>query len=46
MRVDFDAGHGFLAASREQANALKTDELRFLLWQTGSPAFATLPRTR
>ncbi len=46
LRVDFDAGHGFLAASRAQAVALKTDELSFLLWQTGSPAFATLPRTR
>jgi len=44
MRVDYDAGHGFLAASREQAVALKTDELSFLLWQTGSPAFAGVER--
>jgi prolyl oligopeptidase len=40
LRVDYDAGHGFLNSSRAQAQALATDEYSFLLWQLGDPAFA------
>jgi prolyl oligopeptidase len=43
LRVDYDAGHGFLAASREQSEQLLTDEYSFLLWQCGDPAFAAIP---
>jgi prolyl oligopeptidase len=43
LRVDYDAGHGFLAASREQSEQLLTDEYAFLLWQCGDPAFAEIP---
>ncbi len=43
LRVDYDAGHGFLAASRKQSEELLTDEYSFLLWQTGDPAFASIP---
>jgi prolyl oligopeptidase len=43
LRVDYDAGHGFLAASREQSEQLLTDEYAFLLWQCGDPAFAGIP---
>ncbi len=43
LRVDYDAGHGFLAASREQTEQLLTDEFSFLLWQCGDPAFAGIP---
>lgn len=35
LRIDGDAGHGFLAASRTQAEALLTDEYSFLLAQMG-----------
>ena len=45
MRVDYDAGHGMMAASRGQAVALLTDEFSFLLWQCGSPEFAGIPTT-
>ncbi len=45
MRVDYDAGHGMLAASRDQTLALLTDEFSFLLWQCGSPEFAGIPTT-
>ncbi len=45
MRVDYDAGHGLLAASRNQTVALLTDEFSFLLWQCGSPAYASIPTT-
>jgi len=45
MRVDYDAGHGFLAASRNQTVALLTDEFSFLLWQCGSRDFAAIPAT-
>jgi len=41
VRVDYDAGHGFLNSSRVQAQALTTDLYSFLLWQLGDPAFAT-----
>jgi len=43
LRVDYDAGHGFLAASRKQTEELLTDEYAFLLWQCGDPAFAAIP---
>lgn len=41
LRVDYDAGHGYLGSSRAQSQALTTDELSFLFWQLGDPAFAT-----
>ena len=44
LRVDYDAGHGFLAASREQTEQLLTDEYAFLLWQCGDPDFAGIPK--
>jgi prolyl oligopeptidase len=44
LRVDYDAGHGFLAASRTQNEQLETDEFAFLLWQCGDPAFAAFPK--
>jgi prolyl oligopeptidase len=43
LRVDYDAGHGFLASSRAQSEQLLTDEYSFLLWQCGDPAFASIP---
>jgi prolyl oligopeptidase len=43
LRVDYDAGHGYLGSSRAQAQALTTDELSFLFWQLGDPAFAPPP---
>ena len=43
LRVDYDAGHGLLAASRAQTIALLTDEFSFLMWQCGSPLFAGIP---
>jgi prolyl oligopeptidase len=39
LRVDYDAGHGFLAASREQSDRLLADQYSFLLWQFGDPEF-------
>jgi prolyl oligopeptidase len=43
LRVDYDSGHGFLAASRAQTDQLLTDEYSFLLWQLGDPEFQTIP---
>ncbi|HLX25389.1 MAG TPA: prolyl oligopeptidase family serine peptidase, partial [Candidatus Cybelea sp.] len=43
LRVDYDAGHGFLASSRTQSEQLLTDQYAFLLWQLGDPAFAGIP---
>ncbi len=43
LRVDYDAGHGFLAGSRTQNEQLLTDEYSFLLWQCGDPAFRGIP---
>jgi prolyl oligopeptidase len=40
LRVDYDAGHGFLDSSRKQTESLLTDQFAFLLWQLGDPAFA------
>jgi len=44
LRVDYDAGHGFLASSRTQSEQLLTDEYSFLLWQCGDPEFAAIPQ--
>lgn len=44
LRVDYDAGHGFLAASRTQSEQLLADQYSFLLWQCGDPAFAGIPQ--
>ncbi len=46
LRVDYDAGHGNLAASVAQRVALTTDEFSFVLWQCGSPLFANIPQRR
>jgi prolyl oligopeptidase len=40
LRVDYDAGHGYLGSSRAQAQALTTDIDAFLFWQLGDPTFA------
>ncbi len=45
LRVDYDAGHGMLAASQVQRIALLSDEFSFLLWQCGSPLFSGIPTT-
>ena len=37
LRVDYDAGHGALGASRAQTQALVTDEYGFLFWQLDAP---------
>jgi prolyl oligopeptidase len=38
LRVDYDAGHGALGASRAQTQALITDEYAFLFWQLDEPS--------
>jgi prolyl oligopeptidase len=38
LRVDFDAGHGF-GSTRAQHDLEYADEMAFLLWQDGDPAF-------
>jgi prolyl oligopeptidase len=40
LRVEFDAGHGFLESSRQQADAILADIDAFLFWQLGDPDFA------
>jgi len=42
LRVDYDAGHGFMATTRNQANQLLADQFSFLLWQLGDPLFTHL----
>lgn len=42
--VGYDAGHGFLDASRAQSDLLLADEYSFLLWQLGDPAFQLIPQ--
>ncbi len=37
LRVDYDAGHGALGASRAQTQELITDEYSFLFWQLDQP---------
>jgi prolyl oligopeptidase len=44
LRVDYDAGHGFLASSRAQSDQLLADQYSFLLWQLGDPGFQTIPQ--
>lgn len=44
LRVDYDAGHGFLDTSRAQAEGLLADQFSFLLWQLGDPLFASIPQ--
>ena len=39
LRVDYDAGHGGIGATRSQHVALLTDQFAFLLWQLGDPDF-------
>lgn len=39
LRVDYDAGHGGIGATRSQHTALLTDQFSFLLWQLGDPEF-------
>jgi prolyl oligopeptidase len=39
LRVDYDAGHGGIGATRKQHTALLTDQFSFLLWQLGDPGF-------
>jgi prolyl oligopeptidase len=40
LRVDYDAGHGGLGATKSQHTALLTDQYSFLLWQLGDAEFA------
>jgi len=39
LRVDYDAGHGGIDATRTQHTALLADQFSFLLWQLGDPEF-------
>ena len=39
LRVDYDAGHGGIDATRSQHTALLTDQFSFLLWQLGDLDF-------
>jgi prolyl oligopeptidase len=39
LRVDYDAGHGGIGATRTQHTNLLTDQYSFLLWQLGDPDF-------
>jgi prolyl oligopeptidase len=39
LRVDYDAGHGGIGATRTQHTALLTDQFSYLLWQLGDPGF-------
>jgi prolyl oligopeptidase len=40
LRVDYDAGHGGIGATKSQHTALLTDQYSFLLWRLGDPEFA------
>ncbi|HZV59363.1 MAG TPA: prolyl oligopeptidase family serine peptidase, partial [Candidatus Eremiobacteraceae bacterium] len=40
LRVDYDAGHGGIGATKSQHTALLTDQYSFLLWQLGDLEFA------
>jgi prolyl oligopeptidase len=40
LRMDYDAGHGGIGATKTQHTALLTDQYSFLLWQLGDPEFA------
>ena len=39
LRVDYDAGHGGIGATRTQHTNLLTDQYSFLLWQLGDSEF-------
>ena len=39
LRVDYQAGHGLIGATKAQAADLVADEYSFLLWQMGVPGF-------
>src|SRR5665213_500671 len=39
LRVDYDAGHAGLEATRRQVDSDTADMLAFALWQSGDPAF-------
>jgi prolyl oligopeptidase len=39
LRVDYDAGHGGIGATKSQHTALLTDQYSFLLWQFGDSEF-------
>jgi prolyl oligopeptidase len=39
LRVDVEAGHGTIGTGAAQANAEWADDLSFLLWQLGVPAY-------
>jgi hypothetical protein len=39
LRVDYDAGHGGIGATKSQHTALLTDQFSFLLWQLGDGEF-------
>jgi len=43
LRVDYDAGHGGIGATRTQHTNLLTDQYSFLLWQLGEPDFQGAP---
>jgi prolyl oligopeptidase len=40
LRVDYDAGHGGIGATKSQHTALLTDQYSFLWWQLGDAEFA------
>lgn len=44
LRVDYDAGHGGIGATRSQHTALVTDQYSFLLWQLGDAEFQPAAR--
>lgn len=39
LRVDSDAGHGFIDSTKSQVNAERADWYAFMLWQFGDPEF-------
>jgi prolyl oligopeptidase len=42
LRVDYDAGHG-IGSTKDQFAATWADQMSFVLWQTGDPAFQPKP---
>lgn len=43
LRVDYDAGHGGIDATRDQQEQEMADEMSFALWQSGDRAFEPRP---
>ena len=39
LRVDYDAAHGVIDATRRQHQSSLADQFAFALWQTGDPEF-------